>query len=237
MSEPTFDAVVAARHSCRAFLPEPVADEELLEVLALAQGAPSWCNTQPWQVHLVTGTATAAFAAYLSAAVHDEAPTPDLPGPERYEGVYRDRRRASGYALYASLGIERDDHARRGEQMLRNFSFFGAPHVLVVTTDPLQGVYGAVDCGGFVSTLMLAAASRGLGTCAQAAVAMYAAPVRRFLDVGEDRQVVCAIAIGRPDPDHPANGFRTERASSDEVVSVVTAPPGHVDAGRGPAGA
>lgn len=223
MSVPGFDEVVATRHSCRAFTDAPVPDDVLAEVLGLAQQAPSWCNTQPWQVHLVTGSATAAFAEHLGAAVlSGSAGGADLGAPERYDGVYAERRRTSGYALYASLGIAREDRDARAAQMLANFSFFGAPHVLVVTTDRGQGTYGAIDCGGYVTTLMLAAASRGLGTCAQGAVALYSDAVRSFLDLPEDRLVVCAVAMGHPDAQHPANGFRTERARLEDAVTVVS---------------
>ena len=52
--------------------------------------------------------------------------TPDLDLPAAYVGVYKERQRGAGYALYESLGIERSDFGRRAEQMLRNFSFFGA---------------------------------------------------------------------------------------------------------------
>ena len=38
------------RHSCRAFLPEPVPRAVIERILALAQRTASWCNCQPWQV-------------------------------------------------------------------------------------------------------------------------------------------------------------------------------------------
>lgn len=217
----TFDEVVAARASCRAYLPTPVDTATLEEVLGLAQLTASWCNTQPWRAHLVTGAATEAFAAHLAQAVATRPSSSDLAMPAGYSGVYAERRRASGYALYAALGIDRADHEARAVQMLKNFSFFGAPHVVVVTTDREQGTYGAIDCGGYVATLLLAATSRGLGTCAQAAIAMYSDDVRAFLGLSDDRLVVCAIALGHPDPEHPANAFRTERADLAEVVEVI----------------
>ena len=40
-------AVMRARYSARRFLPQPVPDATLGEILELAQQTPSWCNTQP----------------------------------------------------------------------------------------------------------------------------------------------------------------------------------------------
>jgi len=45
--------------------------------------------------------------------------------------------------------------------------------------------------------------------------------VREHLALPEDRLVVCAVALGLADPDHPANAFRTTRADVDEVVTFV----------------
>ena len=104
----------------------------------------------------------------------------------RDEGVYAERRRASGYGLYTALGIERSDHDARAGQMLENFRFFGAPHVALITTDAGLGTYGAVDCGGYVATFLSAATSLGVATCAQAALALYSDGVREHLGLGED---------------------------------------------------
>ena len=114
--------------------------------------------------------------------------------------------------------MARDDKLARGAQALLNYTFFGAPHVAVITTDRDQGTYGAIDCGGYVATLTHAATSLGLGSIAQAAIAMYSDKVRDFLDLPEDRLVVCAVSLGYADPEHPANRFRTSRAEVGDVV-------------------
>ena len=56
-------------------------------------------------------------------------------------------------------------------QALENFRLFGAPHVLIVTSERDLGVYGAVDCGLYGGSLLLAAQSLGIATIAQAALA------------------------------------------------------------------
>ncbi|WP_245596446.1 nitroreductase [Nocardioides alkalitolerans] len=209
------------RYSCRAFLPGEVPEVTLRHVLALAQRTASWCNTQPWGVHLLSGEATTALADRLTAHVPTRPPVADLPLPAGYSGVYDARRKESGFALYASLGIERGDREARGAQAMLNYRFFGAPHVAIVTTDREQGTYGAIDCGGYVATLLLAAQAAGVAAVPQAAIAMASDAVREHLALPEDRLVVCAVALGLADPDHPANAFRTTRADVDEVVTFV----------------
>jgi nitroreductase len=214
----TLEQILDDRYSCRGFTSEPVPEETIERILRMAQRTASWCNSQAWQVDLVSGQATAAFGKHLTDYVLAHDMNSDLPAPERYEGVYGDRRRASGFGLYSALGIERHDQDARLRQMLENYRFFGAPHVAVITSDAGLGTYGAVDCGGYVATFLAAAASLGVATCAQAAIALYSDGVREFLDIPEDRLIVCGIAFGYADADHPANSFRAGRADLSDVV-------------------
>jgi nitroreductase len=39
---------IKTRKSIRAFKPDPVPQDILKEIMRLAQNAPSWANTQPW---------------------------------------------------------------------------------------------------------------------------------------------------------------------------------------------
>ncbi|KZO58031.1 MULTISPECIES: nitroreductase [Dietzia] len=214
----TLERILDERYSCRGFTSEPVPEETIEQILRMAQRTASWCNSQAWQVDLVTGDATAAFSTHLTEHVLANDMRSDFPAPERYDGVYGDRRRASGYGLYTALGIERSDQEARLRQMLENYRFFGAPHVAIITSDAGLGTYGAVDCGGYVSTFLAAATSLGVATCAQAAIALYSDAVREHLSIPADRLIVCGIAFGYADENHPANTFRAERADLGDVV-------------------
>lgn len=214
----TLDAVFAARFSCRAFRPDPVAQDDIKRIIALARRVPSWCNAQPWQVVITRGDETDRFRRALQLEVESASHTPDIPFPDSYSGVYQARRRTCGFQLYESLGIDRADRGGRNAQMMRNFALFDAPHVAIITSPAELGPYGAMDCGGFVTAFTVAAQSLGIATIPQAAIASYAPFVHRHFDIAEDRLVLCAISFGYGDMSDPANGFRTERAEIDEIV-------------------
>ncbi|GAA4471005.1 nitroreductase [Rhodococcus olei] len=217
----TLATLLASRFSCRAFLPDPVPEDVIVEILTMAQRTPSWCNTQPWQVAVTDGAATDRFRRGLAEAVRTVAQAPDIAFPAGYPGVYRDRRKECALQLYSSLGIAGDRQAS-AEQTLKNFDLFGAPHVAIVTTDATLGTYGAVDCGLYVNTFLLAAQSFGVATVPQAALAGCAPYVRDFFEIPDDRNVLCAISFGYPDLTNPANAFRTSRADLDSVVTWVS---------------
>ncbi|CAM5739817.1 nitroreductase [Mycolicibacterium aubagnense] len=219
----TLEHLLAVRVSYRAFTPNPVPHSTIEMILRTAQLTASWCNSQPWQVAVTSGAGTARLRDALGAAVDSgQVETPDIAFPREYRGVYQDRRRESGYQLYTALGIERGDRRRQRQQTQQNFAFFGAPHVAIIHTDEALGPYGAVDCGGYVNSFLLAATAHGVGSVAQAALAMYPSVLRRELGLGEDRTVVCGISFGYPDLDHPTNRYRTTRAPLDQVVEWIT---------------
>jgi nitroreductase len=222
----TLARLVSARHSCRGFLPDAVPAATIATMLGIAQGTASWCNSQPWQAIVTSGEATERFRDALYAHATggmwaDQSARPEQPDfafPARYAGIYKDRQRQTGWALYQSVGVAHGDRVASGRQMLENFRLFGAPHVMIITTESDLGVYGAIDCGAYVAHVMLAAQSLGVATIAQAALAGVAPFVRDHFAIPAHRKVVCGISFGFADPDHPANAFRTTRAPLDQVI-------------------
>ena len=217
-----FDALSAIlddRYTCRQFRPDPVPAADLERLLTLAQRTPSWCNTQPWHVTVTSGEATARFKKEIAEYLLLNPQQPDLEFPAAYSRAYQARRRECGYQLYDSVGISKDDSEQRLKQMLRNFELFDAPHVAIVTTEADLGVYGAVDCGLWVSTFLLGAQALGLAAAPQAALAGYSPFLREHFGIPENRKVVVGISFGYADEEHPINGFRTSRATLDEAVT------------------
>jgi nitroreductase len=213
------ETAIRARYSARKFRPDPVAEHTLARILELAQCTPSWCNTQPWQLVITRGAGTERLRSALYGQARSGAPArPDFPFPVAYEGVYRERRKVCGVQLYQSLGIEREDRAAAAEQSLENFRFFGAPHVAIVTTEGDLGVYGALDCGLYVQTFMLAACAAGVDSIAQAALASYPQLIRELLALPEARKVVCGISFGYAEAQDRIHSYRTHRAATAEAV-------------------
>lgn len=212
------DALMHRRHSCRGFRPDPVPRAVVENIIRVASRVPTWCNSQPWQVAVTAGAQTEQIREALTRAATEQAPQPDLDWPKQYVGVYQDRRRTCGLQLYESVGVARGDRAASGRQMMENYRLFGAPHVAVVTSDSDLGTYGVMDCGGFVAAFCVAAEAAGVASIPQAAVAAFAPTLHAAFDIPDSRLILCAISFGYEDTDHPANGFRTDRAEVGDVL-------------------
>jgi nitroreductase len=208
------------RYSCRGYRPDAVPRATIDRTLALAQRTASWCNSQAWQVFVADEAATNRLRTELMEYVRSHPVHPDFAWPT-YQGVYLERRRECGLQLYKATGVARGDQLAADRQRDENFRFFGAPHVAIVTTDESLGVYGAIDCGAYVSNFMLAARAMGVACIAQAALAAHPDFWRQRLALAPDRKLVCGISFGYEDPDHPANRFRTSRAPVTQAATWI----------------
>ena len=213
------ERLLAERWSCRGFLNQQVPRATIDRLLAVAQRTPSWCNTQPWHLTITSGEATVKLRAALLADFQGSGT--DFDFPSTYRGVFQERRRESGWQLYDAVGIEKGDREASTAQTLQNFGFFGAPHVAILTTEADLGVYGAIDCGLYVDTFLLAAQALGLGAIAQAALAARAPFLREWFGLPDNRKVVCGISFGFADPEHLTATYRTSRAEIESAATFV----------------
>lgn len=218
-SAEVLSGLFGARRSVRGYRADTVERDLLLRIFAQAQTAPSNCNVQPWVVHVVSGAAAKRLSDALFAAASGGAPiSPDFPLTGAYSGIWRDRQIAAAKALFAATGVARDDISARTSSMLRNFSFFGAPHAAFLLIPEWAGYREAVDCGIYAQSLMLSLTAHGLASCAQGALSHYANVVHEHLGLGPDLRLLIGIAFGYPDENHPANRTTTTRVPVDEAV-------------------
>ncbi len=218
------DEAIVSRRSVRAYLPDPVNDETIRDILNVAARAPSGTNMQPWKVYVTKGERKKAIAdAILNSGIRAEKAVWDEYKyyPDQFFEPYLARRRAVGFALYGALGIGRRDVERMRAQHDRNFVFFDAPVGLIFTIDRRLNMGSWVDYGMFLQSIMIAARGRGLHTCPQAAFAPYHRQIRPVLGIPDEEIVVCGMALGYEDETKPENSLRTERADLEEFVTFV----------------
>lgn len=217
------DRVISSRHSVRAFLPTPVADEELRQILEVAARAPSGTNTQPWKVYVLQGQRLAQLATRLVQAHHDphaqQRYTEEYAYyPRQWVSPYIDRRRKVGWDLYALLGLTREDKAGMHAQHGRNYQFFDAPVGLIFTIDRIMEQGSWLDYGMFLQNIMLAAKARGLDTCPQAAFTQFHQIIEQELVLPANEMLVCGMSLGYADISCVENSLTTERASVEQFA-------------------
>jgi nitroreductase len=220
------DAAITSRRSIRAYTPQPVAREDILQILQVAGRAPSGTNTQPWKVYVLEGERKQELSSAI-LAIHNDPEQARLHTeeyayyPREWVSPYIDRRRKVGWDLYALLGLTRDNKAGMAAQHGRNYEFFGAPIGLIFTIDRIMEQGSWLDYGMFLQSVMVAARGRGLDTCPQAAFTQYHRVIGSVLNIPENETVVCGMALGYADTTKIENSLITERMRVEEFVKFV----------------
>lgn len=220
------DEAITSRRSIRAFLPTPVAREDIEAILSVASRAPSGSNTQPWKVYVLTGEIRQRLAQRILDAYLDPQQLAQHKEeydyyPREWVSPYVDRRRKVGWDLYALLGLTRENKAGMQAQHGRNYAFFDAPVGLIFTIDRVMEQGSWLDYGMFLQNVMVAARARGLDTCPQAAFTQFHRVIAEVLQIPDSEQLVCGMALGHADPSKVENTLLTERSPVSEFARFV----------------
>ncbi|MET3935636.1 nitroreductase [Arthrobacter sp. OAP107] len=211
------EEALLSRRSVRAFLPRPVSRSTVEGILELASRSASNSNGQPWQVHVLSGTAKDRLTAALLQA-HDAGERVQRcefdyqPRPDEWVEPFQSRRSDFGQGLYGeTLGIDFTDLAGRDAHHRRNYEFFGAPIGIFLTVSRHQLDSALIDAGLFLQATMLAARASGLDTCPQASFLDYYPVIRSHLEIPDDHRIICGLSLGYADTSHRLHSFTTPR--------------------------
>ncbi|MDI6776981.1 MAG: nitroreductase [Syntrophales bacterium] len=211
------------RRSIRKFKADEVPEKIVREILEDARWAPSWGNTQPWEIYVVTGEALKRLReANRQKLLEGVSPSPEIKMPEQWPEALKKRYTEVGKSVLTSLSIAREDHQGRLQYNADMYSFFNAPCLILFCIDKSLVVeYAMLDVGLILQTICLLAHNRGLGTCILAASVRYPDVLRKSLKIPENKSVVIGVALGYPDWDSPVNHFARERTTLNDLVTWV----------------
>ncbi|KAK4499698.1 hypothetical protein PRZ48_010216 [Zasmidium cellare] len=213
------DSIIRNRHSTRSFKPDPVPKSLLQECLLLAQrGAASNSNIQNWRLTLASGPAKDRIVKALAHAAETIEPKP-LPLPTQFQH-HRDNLVQLLYGAQGHDLMGEDKKDARQQARLKNYSFFGAPVVGVISMDDNLQDHDALAVGLFVQNFILLLSARGVGSCLQVSVTSYPEVLRRGFRVPEGRRILCGIAVGWPSEER-INGVVSEREGIEKEVEFL----------------
>ncbi len=217
----SFEETTRVRRSIRGFLGKPIPDSVIREVLEDAQHAPSNCNTQPWNTHVVRGEKLKQLSQLLHAKNNAGDFTPDFSfDVNDFYDEYRERNNALGKAYYEAMNVMREDKEARHRAGAMNYSFFNAPQAAFLFMPSFgDNVRVAGDMGMYGQTFLLSLAARGLGGIPQTALGFFAATIREFLGIPDELKLLFGISFGYPDDDAPGNRVRMGRVPLDTSVT------------------
>lgn len=198
-------AAIQERKSIRAYTDQPVKQSVIKELLEIARWAPSGSNRQPWRVTVASGEHAELLRRRLDASVR-ERPMTD----EQMTATHR--RIAEGPMAWILDHVDKPIW-----QVLYHgsMSFFGAPVALVWTYPGGQNTSVPAAIPAMVTTFMLAAHARDLGTVWLGWPLGRPEIVRETLQIPEEEQLGAFVALGHPDRTASINQGRSTRYDVD----------------------
>ncbi len=211
---------IRTRRSIRCFLPKPVSKEIIQEILSDSLWAPSWTNTQPWEIVVVTGDPLERFKSENENALRAGLTSPpDISMPLNWPETLRKRSADLWKTIFASLAIGQDDAEGRVNYYAQMYHLFNAPALILLLIDRnLSLEYAMLDLGVFLQTFLLSAHNAGLGACAFAGTIHCPEIVHRHFAIPDTKLLAMGIALGWPDIDAPVNKFVRKRGNIEEFV-------------------
>ena len=189
---------INSRSTIRAFTPDPVERGTILKILEAATRAPSWANTQPWELFVAGGEALERLRdAYSVRFQQGEPRNPDIPGPTTWPPAIQERVRALMSALARPTATEGGpDDAMRQTFVADNYRFFWAPTVIFLCMDHSLSPWSMFDMGSLAQSIMLAAQQYGVSSAIAFMFASYPDLVRAELDIPDNLAILIGIALG-----------------------------------------
>lgn len=202
------------RRSARAFLPKAVDRDELETILEAAVRAPSWGNSQPWEVFVARGDALARIREGYRERYERNAPAvSDIPHPSEWTEAIRERQKRLRPDMLRDCGEE-----ATSQFVPLNQALFDAPVVVYLCMDRVLSEWSMYDLGAFSQSLMLAALDRGLSTIPAVMLVRYADVLRRELGIPDNLKVVMGIAVGYADGGNRINDYVSGRSPLSDTV-------------------
>jgi nitroreductase len=212
------DALIS-RFTCRAFKSEPVKKKMILEILEVATRAPSWANTQPWEIFVAGGKVLENIRKIFLENVQNDVPrAPENPVPEKWPPALKKRSEELRAERLKTIGLKGDDPDALKANFEQNARFFRAPAVIYLCLDRSLTPWSMFDLGLLAQSIMLEAREYGLDSAPAVMLVAYPEIIRAALGIPENLSIVFGIALGYADGQSPQNKYRTTRRPLREVI-------------------
>ena len=195
-----------------------IPEETLKEIIKTALNCPSWCNSQPWKVYVVTGEPLENIRKeWISKNEQKIKWYSDIPPVHRVEFSQRCQKNMKD--MMDNIKEEIKDPELQ-TFWRKNVECFNAHVVIYLTLLKGHSKWSNYDLGGFGLALMLAAKDRGIDSIVACELSKYPDILRKYAKIPDDEDICAAIAFGYEN-EQALNKFRSKKNTLEEVCSFV----------------
>ncbi|GEP19733.1 nitroreductase [Pediococcus argentinicus] len=206
------------RHATRAFKDDTISNELLKSIIADAQTAPSWGNSQPWKVTIATGESLSTIKNnFNEASKNNLMEDADLSKAHRGDfSSFASQNMGDWVGTFHPIITADSDtywDSRR--------SLYHAPAIAYLTIGKNPNSWSIYDLGAFSQTLMLSATARGVQSLVSYELIKYPDIIRDALKIPSDQIIAIGVALGYEKTDKVLNQFRSHRINVDDILNIV----------------
>lgn len=212
-------SIFKSRYSCRFYKNKPVNKDLLTEVFTNAIQAPSWCNSQPWEVFVASGeTLNKLRFRYLEGLENKISMHSDIPVPQKWPNHMQERMHKFHVERESVFNTNGDTKNYNYENIKNNINFFNAPVVAFLCIDSSLSEWSLLDLGQLSQSILLATKACGLDSAPTYSSVVYPQFIRDVLKIPNELKIVIGIEIGYGDDESIENKYKSSRVPLDEVV-------------------
>ncbi len=201
------------RFSCRVFQDIPVEKQVLDEIFEDAFRAPSWANSQPWDVYVAGKAQMQAIVQGMNECRKQRVHTSlDLP----FRGVWSEEAKKHMDQFFED--VYACEERRNLDFTMQNRNLFYTPCTVFICMEKGLSAWSYYDIGAFSQSLMLSATEHGLATIPAAVFVGYPKLIRKVVHIPDEKDVIVGIGIGYADMNVKVNHFKSKRKPVSEVV-------------------
>lgn len=205
------------RHATRWFTDQQISQETLEKVVSAAQKVPTWVNSQPYKVHVVTGETLQSIRQehqYLGdVGEHGHS---DLPVMPRSDWSVQAQDNMKGWTEGVAESVGPDWQSVMGDAAGK---LYNAQAIVYLTLPEGYSEWSLYDLGAFGAALMLAAKDEGIDSMPAYQFVSFPEEVRHNIQLAGNEKLIMGIGLGYRAVDATVNRITSTRVLVDQMMT------------------
>ena len=217
MSSKSFKELMKRRYSARGFLPKPIPEDVLKDIISTSLLTPSWGNTQPWHIHVACGKTL--------EAIRNEWIAQNKEGVKGHSDLKAGHRTDFSQKCQENIAkaIKRFDEVLKDPKAAKvweaNSRMFDSPTVVYITVPKTRTEYCVFDCGAIEMAIMMAAMEHDVDTIAAYELIKYPDILRKHLKIPDDEDILIGISLGYEDKDNILSKIKQDKFNLEQACN------------------
>ena len=206
-SKYNFKELMKDRHSSRRFQSKEIPEEVLKDIISISILSPSWCNSQAWNIYVVSGnTLEEIRKEWISKNNQKIKGYADMPPGHRTDFYERSQKTMAEFFK----GFEDPKFKKAANINEVQWDLFKAPTLIYLTLPKEGSKYSILDLGGLELAILLASKDHGVDSIPAYETIKYPDVIRKHVKIPENEDIIIGIALGYEDK-NIINEYRSKK--------------------------